>query len=652
MKKYFLSIGAVALLLSACNQLENAIVEPQEGISQTITTTFAETRTTVDNDWTVSWKDEDKMDVYVTRSSSSNYNIGSSRFTYSNGGTFTGTVNSKFANPWNWFAIYPSTLSKDGTSTSCSVTVTHPATQTMSGSSKSHIAGSNDPLFGYALGVKENPAIKMHHIASVIDFHITNGNGQPITVTKIEFTAPESITGPFKATISLGDGKVDNPSWSAASGASKTVTLNVENGAQTAAGASSDFYATIHPISQSGSYKIKVTANVGGLSLTSEKTISANLSFTAGKIKTVNFTFKADLPDPYDIENSKLKAYLDAVEASPYFTNNTFGKYDNTYYKSSLMSTGKYYDGNSSSNRLDQPNPVTLSWNGNATKVTVYSSSSKTAQNKVAEVSVSNTTSAKVYNLIPGHKYYYTASNSTSTVDTGDFTPKGRRRMLRVSSTYDAEHACNCRDFGGLPTVDGKKLKYGMIYRGSNIDGLPNDASAKDVFLNTMKIKWDIDLRDSGEKNNAPTFDGVSKGTQSYYPSFDDSNLKSKTKVSQTMKEIINAVNKGEPVYIHCRIGSDRTGYICMLVEALLGVTQNYCDTDYEITSFASKVTSVRFRIGNEGGGMYQKGITYIGDQNFAGETLHDKVYTFVTSSNGLNISKSDVDKFIANMKE
>lgn len=354
----------------------------------------------------------------------------------------------------------------------------------------------------------------------------------------------------------------------------------------------------------------------------------------------------------FNIENEKLAAYLDAVEASPYFTSNNFGSYS-SYYTSSLMKSNKYYSGSSSSNRLDQPVPVVITWSGNATNIEVFTSSSKTSASRVASETFSSSSSASIYNLIPGQKYYYTATNGSTTVATGDFTPTGRRRMIKVSSSFDASHAANCRDFGGLPTVDGKHVKYGLIYRGSNIDGLSSDNDAKDVFLNTMKIKWDIDLRASNEKRSAPTLSGVTKGTQSYSASFNDDNLRSKTKVAKTLKEIIDAINKDtpEPVYIHCRIGSDRTGYICLLVEALIGVTQNYCDTDYEITSFTGDVTGTRFRVDNTtGGGMYKSGIEYLAD--FSGTTLHDKVYNFVTSASGLNISKTDVDKFISRMKE
>lgn len=1243
-KKTFALLGAIAMLLSSCNKISE-IENPNEstGLSREITATFDVTRTSVDNDWNTTWNENDVMTVYVTRESRSNKKYGYSQFTYKGDGKFDGTVNSDFCSPYNWFAVYPSFQTSSSTSSKVEAAIEHPSTQTMSGDTKSHIAGVNDPIFGYALGVNDNPTIKMHHIASVIDFNITNGSDNAIKVTKVEFTAPEKIAGKFTADIDLWNGDVQAPVWKADNSAVNTVTLNVSDGVEIAKNGSGHFYAAIHPISAEGNYTIKVTATSGGKTYVAEKTADAELSFKAGKYRALNFTFVPGAPEPdekcyvkvtsapqdwsgtyiivdesagkafnenassyassvtinggkvlwdetvakyqvtispssvsgmydvktvnnkymysydygritlndnntrssntyynslsisggnvtmystrtgsngsvnyfgyvsktsdnpnsknfgykedattrtvqlyklnegsttakqdqtlsfanatvewtlgdtykvnstyaaqsvsglkttvtlassdasvatitndgkikivgegtttitataaedatynsasatytltikpssvpstektykkvstlsegtyiicgsenagtyvclfppvtasnesfstsnkcehtlfsnsnsiteiktsdasiigseveitksgsswlvkvkatgmymyhnskaiaftsstssaaqtislssstgkgviktgsyefyhsttdagfgykankdvsnlmffkldggstpdipipstektyskvtsspsdwsgtylivdensknvfaydqsgyktsvtissskivsedlskyevtiskasgndathyviktsngkylyrsssnssnflndsetydgnryyakigeegsislgtkysrgteyffrysssafgfgtdetatiqlyklndgdtpstpatasFNIENEKLAAYLDAVEASPYFTSNNFGSYSK-YYTSSLMKSNQYYSGSSSSNRLDQPVPVVITWSGNATKIEVFTSSSKTSTSMVASETFSSSSSASIYNLIPGQKYYYTATNGSTTVATGDFTPTGRRRMIKVSSSFDDSHAVNCRDFGGLPTVDGKHVKYGLIYRGSNIDGLSSDNDAKDVFLNTMKIKWDIDLRASNEKRSAPTLSGVTKGTQSYSASFNDDNLRSKTKVAKTLKEIIDAINKDtpEPVYIHCRIGSDRTGYICLLVEALIGVTQNYCDTDYEITSFTGSVTGTRFRVDTTtGGGMYRSGIEYLA--GFSGTTLHDKVYNFVTSESGLNISKTDVDKFISRMKE
>jgi hypothetical protein len=49
------------------------------------------------------------------------------------------------------------------------------------------------------------------------------------------------------------------------------------------------------------------------------------------------------------------------------------------------------------------------------------------------------------------------------------------------------------------------------------------------------------------------------------------------------MQSIVN----GNPVYIHCASGADRTGSICGMLEALLGMSAADIDRDYELTCFA-----------------------------------------------------------------
>ena len=300
-KKIFFVFGALGMLLSSCNKI--AEVEnsgESKGIPCVITATFDATRTSVDENWNTAWEENDEMTVYVTRESRSGNKYGYSQFTYKGDGKFDGTVNKDFCSPFNWFAVYPSFQTTSSTASKVEAEIEHPATQTMTGNTKAHIAGANDPAFGYVLGKKvaDNPTIRMHHIASVIDFNITNGSEKAIKVTKVEFTAPGKIAGKFTADINLWDGEVEAPDWKADNSAVNTVTLNVSDGAQIAKAGKGDFYAAIHPISAEGNYTIKVTATSEGKTYVSQKTVNANLTFNAGKYRTLNFTFVPGEPEP------------------------------------------------------------------------------------------------------------------------------------------------------------------------------------------------------------------------------------------------------------------------------------------------------------------------------------------------------------------
>ena len=173
-----------------------------------------------------------------------------------------------------------------------------------------------------------------------------------------------------------------------------------------------------------------------------------------------------------------------------------------------------------------------------------------------------------------------------------------------------------------------------------------------DVFVNDIGIRLDVDLRLDSQKTGAPDLSsyGISRTQQGYDAKVDDSNLKNKTKMKETLEDIMKSVVKGEPVYIHCSVGADRTGYVCLLIEALLGVRQNACDTDFEMSSFTTKITSTpRLRTKPVSGGTYSGCIQNLA--KFNGSTVGEKAYDYiVTSSNGLGINADLVEQFRAKM--
>ena len=74
-------------------------------------------------------------------------------------------------------------------------------------------------------------------------------------------------------------------------------------------------------------------------------------------------------------------------------------------------------------------------------------------------------------------------------------------------------------------------------------------------------------------------------------------NLTNPSKIGPTLTRIINATAATDSaVYIHCKVGADRTGFVCLMLEAILGVEQGVCDVDYELTSFSPDVGSNPYR--------------------------------------------------------
>lgn len=323
-----------------------------------------------------------------------------------------------------------------------------------------------------------------------------------------------------------------------------------------------------------------------------------------------------------NIENDKVKEYLDYMELHPYSTSD----YSYTY-------VTDYYKGTGKSNRLDWPKPVSVSWTGsNASKITIYNDSSMSDVEWTQTVSGN---SASVYNLVPGQKFYYKVTNSSGgEVSRGEFTTSGRRRLMRVGSSYNQNNANNCRDFGGQVTTSGKTIKYKKIYRGSNMDNTTSDE--KTMLTDYMKIGLDVDLRGASKSK----LSGVGISGQSYN-SFSD--LSNTSRMKATLGDIFDAVLDDKvAVYIHCQIGADRTGYVCLLLEAMLGVPQERCDIDFELTSFAGAV-DVKTR--NADTWYYSKsgtGIDFIKKQT--GSSFQEKAVNYIV--NTLGFKKERVQAF------
>lgn len=164
----------------------------------------------------------------------------------------------------------------------------------------------------------------------------------------------------------------------------------------------------------------------------------------------------------------------------------------------------------------------------------------------------------------------------------GTFTVKDDKvRYLNI------EKINNFRDIGGWSTVDGRKVKYGMLYRGPALDEV--SIFAKTQLKNQLGIKSEIDLR-YGIDKTISSFDAnyYPYGMQQYnwiFPT--DISYKSYTK--QALQNIFNllADESNYPAVFHCAAGADRTGTLAFLIGGVLGVFINDLTKDFELTSFS-----------------------------------------------------------------
>ena len=346
------------------------------------------------------------------------------------------------------------------------------------------------------------------------------------------------------------------------------------------------------------------------------------------------------------LENTALHDYLDDANSS-YSDTDDAGNTVMEKYATKAPYT--------SIDRRDCPNPVTINLSCPGFQpavVSIYEDSTMTNPPIWSQNATLGSTSADVYNLIPGRTYYYTIIEDSVVWEKGYFNTTGRRRMIKVSDVERKGHANNCRDLGGLEVNDKgtkKTIKYGYIFRGTNMDRTTDTEKA--LLTGYLNIGMDIDLRGNSSNSYASGDDGSQNCYQPFtspyeveyvHPGFSNfGDLTDTAKVSSVITAIFNTAKNGKASYFHCYIGADRTGYIAMLLEGLLGVSEKDCSIDYELTSF-SEAAEQRYRNGQPRDYYFRQGIQFLRGQD--GDTFQNKIENYLVKTVG--ISKADIDEF------
>lgn len=177
------------------------------------------------------------------------------------------------------------------------------------------------------------------------------------------------------------------------------------------------------------------------------------------------------------------------------------------------------------------------------------------------------------------------------------------------------EGASNFRDFGGYQTADGRFVKLGMLYRSDRLSGL---TEADFAALEDRRIRLICDLRRPNEVQMGPTVWPehsrpealhVSLLTEASGPDvmsrvLADSDIRSNPARSRLemiglyrrlarepgalegYKVIFERLARDDayPFLVHCSAGKDRTGVVCALIHAILGVPEADIREDFMLT--------------------------------------------------------------------
>ncbi len=244
-----------------------------------------------------------------------------------------------------------------------------------------------------------------------------------------------------------------------------------------------------------------------------------------------------------------------------------------------------------------------------------------------------------IANLIPGNTYSYQVVVDDEEVAKGDFAVEGPLRMIYAPSVY------NMRDLGGWTTDDGKTVRYGLVYRGGEVNGThPATEADLDYLKKVVGIGAELDLRwkDGYDKDRETNISGYHfvHGDTYYFAGANDylasdlNNAETQARVKEEFEYLLGHIKEGRGVHFHCVWGADRTGFFAFLLEGLLGMSLAEMYEDYEFTSFAPAGTRVKSSI--------QERIAVI--QALSGATLKEKFENYFL--NKLKVPQEEIDLF------
>ena len=278
-----------------------------------------------------------------------------------------------------------------------------------------------------------------------------------------------------------------------------------------------------------------------------------------------------------------------------------------------------------------------------------------------------------IQNLIPNHIYVFRFLDSNGVILQAR-TAKATGKIRMINAGGDT---FNIRDIGGWDAHNWDNsnnyskcgtLKYEVLYRGGELnDSISISSEQQEFFRNALGIRDEIDIREE-DQNDSPSkeelvcslgvgvsylnqkiknYSFTSGGSTSVFTDY--ANYKD---VATVIKRIAKDIVENKPIYLHCKAGADRTGMICLFVEAICGVKRDDIDRDYELTAFSKEYKNSSWsrirRKRNQSFGSYYNplkdvvaGVNALTD----GTNFNDKVVRFLLRT-GVTIDEINAIRF------
>ena len=251
---------------------------------------------------------------------------------------------------------------------------------------------------------------------------------------------------------------------------------------------------------------------------------------------------------------------------------------------------------------LSRPNALQLSWSAEPKEqvaISDYVVEIQDVDNLYNPLIYDTTqTSVDVYNLCIGTMYMWRV--------TARFAD-GRKGVSNWGYFYTDDVAprnlyvdgiTNVRDLGGWATLEGGRVRQGMIYRCGRLNQsettdvvIEITQDGIDVMRNVLGIRTEVDLRTPNNHNTETG--GITSsplGEDVNYVNcpleWDSGNyLTNNLESVRQFFSLASNVNN-YPFIFHCNIGTDRTGMFAFLINGLLGVDEQDLYRDYLFSNF------------------------------------------------------------------
>ena len=286
-----------------------------------------------------------------------------------------------------------------------------------------------------------------------------------------------------------------------------------------------------------------------------------------------------------------------------------------------------YAQGNREKSR---PKPVKFEWDYGYTASDFTLSISESPDMTNCKTYTTDSESYSVYNLKIGTTYYWTVSTGDTCSEVTSFTTSSEApRNLYIDGVT------NARDLGGRTTESGTVTKQGMIFRCGRLNESdvtkPNIEITRqgiDTMLNDLGIKTEIDVRLSNNSENGGITSSPLGDTVKYYNCPMDWNGEMLAGNKEQILKVFSILSdeNNYPLFIHCNIGTDRTGMLSFLINALLGVPEEDLYKDYLFSNFG-KIN------GNRPLDNLLESDYYAAVQAAEGNTLSEKTYNCLVNT-------------------